>query len=203
MPTAPTAKAYDITQIHQGPGDLWIIGNPPSDTAQRLTLDTASGTPDTTAHPGSICLGMTTGGITTTLKVKPSDIMVDQAETAVDSFTDTLEATIEAELTQQGVALLQNALTTGVFSTVASPGYNQLTYGGLNVIPTACIAAISPKRTGTNLWLVSLLYKCSSKGGMTVMMDRTKKSTHKVQFSGQSDLTRTAGRQVGVQYETL
>jgi len=203
--TTPTAKNYDITQIHQGPGDIWMIPQTvaPTDTAQILTLDLATGTPDSTAHAGAVCLGPTSGGITTTIKVKLSDITVDQAEAAVDTYMDTLESTIEAELTEQGISLMQQVLTTGVFSTQVSPGYNRLTYGGISVVPTACIAAISPKRTGTNLWVVSLLFKCASKGGITVMMDRAKKSTHKVQFSGMADLARTAGRQIGVQYETI
>jgi hypothetical protein len=202
VPTTPTAKGYDITQIHQGPGDIWIIASPPSDSNQRLTLDVASGTPDATAHAGSICLGPTEGGITTNVKVKLTDITIDQAEAPVDAYMEAIDAVIECELAQQGVTLLQNALTTGLYSTVASPGYNQLGFGGINVVPNACIAAISPKRTGTNLWVVSLLYRCSSKGGITILMDRKKKSTHKVQFSGQSDLTRTAGRQIGIHYET-
>lgn len=205
MSTTPTAKGYDITAIHQGPGDLWIIGGgAPSDSAQRLTLDIPTGTPDATAHPSSICLGTTAGGITTNIKVKLSDIVVDQAEAPVDAFMDAIDATIETELTQQSVDLLQNALTTGVYSTVAGPpGYKQLTFGGINTVPTVCIAAITPKRTGTTLWIVSILYKCYSKGGIQIMMDRAKKSTHKIQITGQSDLARTAGRQIGNHYETL
>jgi hypothetical protein len=202
VPTAPTAKGYDITAIHQGPGDIWIIGGgPPSDSAQRLTLDEPSGTPDTTAHPASICLGTTESGITFTTKVKLSDITVDQAESPVDAYMDQLECTIEAELSQQSVDLLQNALTTGVYSTAS--GYKQLTFGGVSIVPNVCVAAITPKRTGTTLWIVSMLYKVVSKGGITIMSMRNKKSTHKIQFTGMSDLTRTAGRQIGVHYETL
>jgi hypothetical protein len=202
LSTVGTVKGYDTTAIHQGPGDIWLIGGgPPSDSVQRLTLDEPTGTPDTTAHPSSICLGTTESGITFTTKVKLSDITVDQAEAPVDSYMDQLECTIEAELSQQSVDLLQNALTTGVYSTAA--GYKQLTFGGISIVPSVCIAAISPKRTGSTLWIVSMLYKCISKGGITVMMSRSKKSAHKAQFSGLADLSRTAGRQIGVHYETL
>ncbi|HWE50467.1 MAG TPA: hypothetical protein VG273_11780 [Bryobacteraceae bacterium] len=198
---AGTAKGYDVTAIHQGPGDLWIIGTPPIDSAQRLTLTAADGTPDATAHPNSICLGTTEGGITFTNKVKLSDITVDQAEAPVDTYMDQMEATIEAELSQQSVDLLQNALTTGVYSTASA--YKQVTFGGISIVPSVCVAAISPKRTGTNLWIVSMLFKVVSKGGITVMLSRSKKSTHKVQFGGLADLGRTAGRQIGIHYETL
>lgn len=201
MPTSATAKGYDITAIHQGPGDLWIIGIPPTDTAQRLTLDTTTGTPDSTAHPLSICLGTTESGVQFAIKSKVTDIKVDQAEAAVDGYLDQLDGTIEAELSQQSVDLLQQALTTGMYSTAA--GYKQLTFGGISIIPTVCVAAISPKRTGTNLWIVSMLYKVYAAGGITINMARAKKSTHKVQFNGLSDLSRTAGRQIGIHYETL
>jgi hypothetical protein len=146
---------------------------------------------------------MTSGGITFTIKQKFADIVVDQMEGPVDTYVEDLEGSIEAELTQQGVTLLQNALTTGVFSTVASPGYNQLTFGGISIVPVACIAAISPKRTGSGLFLVSVLYQASAQGGFTGLMARNKKSTHKVMFKGQSVVSRTAGKQIGVHYETL
>ncbi|HEX4311882.1 MAG TPA: hypothetical protein VHZ25_17765 [Acidobacteriaceae bacterium] len=198
---AGTAKGYDISAIHQGPGDLWIIGTPPTDTTQRLTLNATDGTPDATAHPASVCLGTTESGITFTIKVKAADIKVDQAEAPVDNYLEELDASIEAELSQQSVDLLQNALTTGVYSTAS--GYKQLTFGGISIVPSFAIAAITPKRTGTNLYIVSLLYKCNSKGGLTIMASRSKKSTHKVQFTGLADLARTVGRQIGVHYETL
>lgn len=200
---AGTAKAYDVTQIHQGPGDLWVIpiGVAPTDTAVRLTLAT-DGTPDATAHAGSICLGLTKGGITFAVKQKFSDITVDQAEAPVDTYIESLDGSLEAELTQQGVTLLQNALTTGVFSTQASPGWNQLTLGGTSIVPVACVAAITPKRTGSGLFIVSMLYQATVQGGLQTLMARNKNSSHKVMFKGQSVLARTAGKQIGVHYET-
>lgn len=200
---AATARNYDIMQIHQGPGDIWVIpsGVAPSDSAVRLTLAT-DGSPDATAHAGSICLGLTKGGITFAIKQKFSDISVDQVEAPVDTYVDDLEGSLEAELSQQGVTLLQNALTTGVFSTQASPGWNQLTFGGISVVPVACIAAITPKRTGSGLFIVSMLYQASAQGGLQALMARNKTSGHKVMFKGQSVLTRTAGKQIGVHYET-
>src|ERR1035437_6696347 len=114
MPT-PTAKAYDTTGIHQGPGDLWIIGVAPTDSAIRLTL-ASDGTPDSVTHAGSVCLGLTSGGINFTIKQKFSDIVVDQADGPVDTYVDDLEGMLEAELTQQSCDLLQQALSTGAYS---------------------------------------------------------------------------------------
>jgi hypothetical protein len=201
---AATARNYDVTQIHQGPGDIWVIPVTvaPTDTAVRLTLAT-DGSPDSVAHAGAICCGLTEGGITFAIKQKFSDISVDQFDAPVDTYVDETEASIEATLAQQGVALLQNAYTTGVFSAQVSPGWNQITVGGTPIVPVACIAAISPKRTGTGLFVVSLLYQASAQGGLQALMARNKKSSHKVLFKGQSVPSRTAGKQIGVHYETI
>ena len=44
MSTAPTAKGYSTSAIHQGPGDLWIIGGGVADsTTPQLTLDLPGG----------------------------------------------------------------------------------------------------------------------------------------------------------------
>jgi hypothetical protein len=200
MSGTPTAKNYSVSAINQGPGDLWIIGTPPSDTAQRLTL-APDGSPDSTAHPMSVCLGFTESGINFTMKQKIVDIAVDQMTAPVDAYLESDEAVIEAELSQQSADLLQQSLSTGVYSTASA--YKQVTFGGISVVPNFCVAAISPKRIGTLLWVVSLLYRVSSKGGVQITYQRAKKSMHKVQFTGQADITRTAGRNIGVHYETL
>ncbi len=197
---AGTAKGYDNSAIHMGPGDIWIVGTPPTDSTVRLTLAT-DGTPDATAHPSSVCLGLTKGGITTVVKTKTTADTVDQAEAPVNKYVDTVAASIEAELTQQSVDLLQQAMTTGVYG--ATSAYRQITFGGVSIVPTACVAAISPKRTGSGLWLVSVLYKADIEGLLNILMARNKQSTHKAVFNGQSDLTRSAGKQIGVHYETL
>ncbi len=205
MSTAPTDKGYSLSSIRQGPGDLWIIGGGVADSATpQLTLDLPTGTPDTTAHPSSICLGTSVSGITTTVKVKISDIMADQFEAPIDAFMEQTDALMEAEMLQQSVDLLQYAYTTGVYSTVAGPpGYKQVTGGGINIVPSFCFAAISPKRTGTNLWDVTILFKAISKGGLEALRQRKKTSSHKLQLAAQSDITRVAGRQIFNHYETL
>ncbi len=197
---AGTAKAYVPAAMNQGPGDIWIIGTPPSDSAQRLTL-AADGTPDATAHPSSIHLGATTGPITFNLKNKAKDIMADQFDAPIDKFVEAVEGTLEAEMAQQSVDLLQQAFSTGVYST--GTGYKQLTFGGIAQVPSVCVAAIAPKRMGAGLFLVSLLYKVATTDGFTVTYGRAKQSAHKLTFHGMVDITRTAGRQIGVQYETI
>jgi hypothetical protein len=170
----------------------------------QLTLDLATGTPDSTAHPASVCFGTTESGVELAIKSKITDIKADQFDAPIDAYLDSVDAELSATLSQQSVDLLQQAFPEGVYSTLAGPpGYKQLTGGGIGIVPTVCVAAITPKRTGTNLWIVSILFRVSSQGGITVTSSRAKKSTHKVMFKGQSDITRTAGRQIFNHYETL
>lgn len=197
---AGTAKGYDATHVHQAPGDLWIIGTPPTDSAVRLTLAT-DGTPDSAAHPSSICLGLCEAGIDFDWKGKYGDISADQVTAPIDRVLIDETATITTELSQQAVDLLQQALSTGTYATAS--GYKQLTFGGTYIDPSVCIAAISPKRAGSGLFIVSMLFKCNSIGGLQVRHAKAKKSTHKIQFSGLVDLTRTAGKNIGVHYETI
>jgi hypothetical protein len=195
---AATSKAYDVTAIRQGPGDLWIIGSPPDNSTVRLAL--TSGTPDSVTHANSICLGLTEGPIKVTFKDKLSEIRVDQADGPVGVYKEQVEAMIEAELTQQSVDLLQQALTTGTYSTAS--GYKQLTIGGVSEVPTAAFAVITPKLGGGGLYTVSLIYKGYVEGLLEASSGRAKKSTHKITIKGLTDLARTAGKQIGVHYET-
>lgn len=203
---AGTPKNYDVTHIHQGPGDLWIIGGgAPADSATpQLTL-AVDGTPDATAHPSSIHLGLTDSAITMTITPKIEDIMADQADGPVDRFlTNISEMAIEAELQQLDPTIMQNAIPFGVYSTAG--GYKQLTFGG-QPIPVAasapCVALIAPKRAVAGKYIVTVLFKATGMVGLSTTIGRAKKAIYKSQWKGLTDLTRAAGRQIGVMYETL
>jgi hypothetical protein len=198
-----TAKNYDVTHIHQGPGDLWIIGSPPVDSATpQLTLY-QDGTPDSTAHPGSIHLGGTDSAVTIAVTPKIEDIKLDQIDAPVAWFLAELEMSLEAELKQLDPAIMQEALPFGVYASAAPPGYKQLTFGG-QPIPAAgiAVACIAPKRAGTGKFIVSLLFNALGMLGMNFAVGRAKPTMYKAQFRGMADLSRAAGRQVGVFYET-
>jgi len=187
-------------EVHQGPGDLWIIDPAPDDTAIRLTLDT-DGTPDVTAHGSSIHLGAIASAITFEATPEISDITLDQYEAPIAQFISKLGVKIQAELAQTEMQKMQKALGVGVYDTAA--GYKELTFGGVTAIPEFCVAAISPKRTDPTLFIVAMLYKTTATGGIKLTISRNNPSFYTVEFTGQSDLTRTAGRQIGVVYETI
>jgi hypothetical protein len=197
---AGIAKDYKATEIMQGPGDLWVIGGAPTDAAVRLTL-ASDGTPDATAHPASIHLGAIQSAVTTQIKPKTQAIELDQYDAPFDSYVTDLDAKIEAELAQSESQKLQRMMGVAAYGTGA--GYKQFTFGGNLVVPKACIAAISPTRQNQARHVVSLLYSAAAVGGIQISMGRAKSSSYKASFQGLADITRTAGKQVGVIYQTL
>ena len=197
---AGTVKGYAPSEIIQGPGDLWVIGTPPSDANVRITL-ASDGTPDATAHPGSIHLGAMAAAVTTTVKPKLVSITADQFDCPVDAYVSELDAKIDASMAQMEATKLQRAVGVGVYSTGA--GYKQVTFGGVLTVPQMCLAVISPTRANPNQYVISLLYLAVATGGFSLALGRAKAADYKASFTGLSDPTRTAGKQIGVVYQTL
>lgn len=197
---AGTAKNYTLADLFQGPGDIWVIGAAPADATPRLTL-ASDGTPDATAHPGSVHLGYIATAVTTAAKPKIDPIVLDQTDAPVASYTGELAATIEAEMAQADATKLQRLLGVGTY--VTGSGYDGITFGGNLTVPKACIACISPQRDHPNRYIVSVLFSAAATGGFTVSMGRAKPSFTKTQFTGLNDIARTAGKAVGIIYRTL
>lgn len=202
MPAA-TPTNFNITKIHQGPGNLWIIGGGVPDSATpQLTM--TGGTPDSIAYPLSIHLGATEAGITVVVKPKMEDIKIDQADAPVARYMTALDMSMEADMSQLDPTIIANALPFATFSTQVSPGYNQLTFGGLlGPVPNLCVAMIAPKRTSPLLYIVSILFNGQGTIGLSTVIGRSKPSGNKAKFDGLADITRVAGRQIGVVYETI
>lgn len=206
---AGTTKSYTPSEIVQGPGDLWAIGIAPTDANVRLTL-ASDGTPDATAHAGSVHLGAITTAITTSVKPKVSEITVDQFEAPIDSYVTELDAKIEAEMAQVESQKLQRMLGVGVYSTAAilsgdfsGSTFEQVTWGGTFTVPKICLAVISPSRANPLQFVVSVLYIGYSASGFALALGRAKAAAYKAQFASLSDTARTAGQQIGVLYQTL
>ena len=195
---AGTTKGIVPSEIHQSPGDLWVLPAAPADATPRLTL-ASDLTPDATAHPASVHLGAG-NAITTTIKPKIAPIDLDIYDAPLDSYLTGLTADIEAEMVQTRPAKLQRALGVATFS--SGSGYEQVTFGGTLTVPKLCIAAISPKRAHPLQAVISCLFNCAAIGGFSVAMGRAKPSTYKLHFTGLPDPTRTAGKLTGTIYET-
>jgi len=200
MPTTASTKNYSPAAIIQGPGQAWAIGTAPTDANVRLTL-ASDGTPDATAHPGSVHLGAIATAISTTVKPKMTQIQLDQYDAPFATYVDELAASIEAEMAQMESSLVQRALGVGVYGSGA--GYEYVTFGGVLTVPKTCIAVISPTRADATKYIVSVLYNAVSTGGFSVQLGKAKPAFYKAKFEGLSDTTRTAGKQIGVIYQTL
>ena len=199
---AGSTKVYTPSAVHQGPYDLWVIVTAvPDDTAQRLTMDAATGTPDGTTHANSVHLGLTMGDVTIKVASKLADIKGDQFAAALDQFVTEEEATLEFEMSELEMQKLQRAMGVATYATAA--GYKQMTFGGSNVPPKVCIAAISPKRADSTKQYVALLYSAIAQANVSVALGRSKQSGYKVSFKALADPARTAGRQVCNIYETI
>jgi hypothetical protein len=198
---AGTAKNFDVTRLQQGPGDLWIIGGGVVDSATpQLTL-AVDGTPDSVAHPLSIHLGATDAGIAWATVPKFDDIGADQFDGPLTRYVQEQQASIEAELKQIDMAIMQQCQPYLTFSSAA--GYKQLTGGGQVTLAAPCVALISPKLGAAGKFYVCVLFKAHGVLGVSLTFQRSKAAMYKAQFKGLVDPARTAGRQMFVQYETV
>jgi hypothetical protein len=201
---AGTPTNYDVAQIHQGPGDLWIIGagGAVADSATpQLMLDGLL--PDATAYPNASHLGAADGATTIAAVPKMEEIRIDQADAPVAFFQTQLEMSLETELKQLDPAMIQNVAPFGVYSTATgASGYKQLTFGGAGQASPLCVAFIAQARAVPGKVVVAVLFNAIGFLGLNTQVGRAKASIYKAQFKGQADLTRAAGRQVGVVYTT-
>jgi hypothetical protein len=119
-------------------------------------------------------------------------------------FCTELTAKLEATLTQSAFTKLQQALGLSTYTIQGggTPAWEQVGIGGVTSPMEFCVAAIAPKRSNSAKAWVACLYKVISSDGLSVLVSRAKPSTYKVTFTGLADLSRTAGRQTGIVYET-
>jgi len=201
----PTAKDFVLTEVQQGPGDLWYLPDPPTNSEERVTLDATTLTPDAAVHVGSVHLGGTLGPITLTVKPTIGLGRVDQIDGPLYLFVEKIEASLEAEMTQIGVKKLAQCLGVGSYSENASPptSWTQMTFGGVANPTSFCVAGVAPKRSDATKAFVGCLYRVMPTEGVEFQMSRRKAGTYKVKFTAISDTARTAGKQMGIVHEMV
>lgn len=195
---AGTAKNYNANQIVLGPSDLWLNVAVPA-ASSRMTLDT-DGTPDATANPNAIHLGMTAGGVTFEYVPEIQDFSSDELTAPHLSRIISERATLKGEFLQVFNWNLLEKMTVGGTKSVdtnTSTGYEQLTMGGLSTISTFSIALIGPDISGTNQWWVVQLYKTFNRAGFNFTVTRRDQSRAPFEFNGQAVTSRAAGDQIG------
>lgn len=194
---AGTAKNYNGNQIVLGPSDLWLNVAVPSPGA-RLTLD-ADGTPDNTASPSAIHLGMTAGGVTFEYMPEIQDFTSDELTAPHMSRIISEKASLKGEFLQVFNWSLLEKMTVGGtrnVNTNTSTGYEELTMGGTSTVPTFSVALIGPDIQGSGQYWVVQLYKTFNRSGFTFAVTRKDQSRAPFEFSGLAVTTRTVGDQV-------
>lgn len=161
-----TATNFSVTTIKAGtPGQLWANLAIPGAGA-RLSLHT-DGTPDSSANPNAVHLGMTKEGATFTFKPSVENYYADEFRSPIKAVIAETEAMISAELLQVEDFNVLKALTAG-FGTFASDmgaGYKQLTMGTGTLTYTS-LALIWPTEADPTKFAVAHLYKCYNESGL-------------------------------------
>lgn len=194
---AGTAKNYNGNQIVLGPSDLWLNVAVPS-AAARLTLD-ADGTPDATANPNAVHLGMTAGGVTFEYMPEIQDFTSDELTAPHMSRIISEKASLKGEFLQVFNWSLLEKMTVGGtrnVNTNTSTGYEELTMGGVSTVSTFSVALIGPDIQGSGQYWVVQLYKTFNKSGFTFAVTRKDQSRAPFEFSGLAVTTRAVGDQI-------
>lgn len=201
---AGTAKTYDATKIVLGPADLWLNVAVPSSGA-RLTV-AADLTPDATANPSCVHLGMTAAGCTFEYKPTVQDFESDELTAPHLSRIITEQATIKGEFLQVFDWNILEKMSVGgtkTINTSTTSGYHSMTVGGLSTVSTFPIALIGQDINTSTLYWVIQLYKTYNKSGFTFQVTRKDQSKAPFEFSGLAITTRTAGDQVANYWKSL
>lgn len=194
---AGTSKNYNGNQIVLGPSDLWLNVAVPLAGA-RLTLD-ADGTPDNTANPDAVHLGMTAGGVTFEYMPEIQDFTSDELTAPHMSRIISEKASLKGEFLQVFNWNLLAKMTVGGTKNVntnTSTGYEELTMGGVSTVSTFSVALIGPDISGSGQYWVVQLYKTFNKSGFTFAVTRKDQSRAPFEFSGLAVTTRAVGDQI-------
>ena len=151
--------------------------------------------------------GAIEGATTFLMAPKVEEIMADQVVGPIDNVITAATASIEVEMKETDMLHMANWFSGGIYGAgtdtslpVGAQGYQQLSFGGLIVVPKLSLAVISPRRNNLGKFVVSQLYKCSQAEQVSFPVTRAKESMIKIKFSGLFDPTRPQGDQAGLLY---
>lgn len=197
---AGTAKNYSTTTVELGPGDIWLNVELPGAGA-RLTLATDL-TPDSTASPSAIHLGMTTEGSKYIYKPSMTNFESDEQTAPVLSSITAEEARIEGSMLQVAdMAILAKLIAGGTRATAS--GYDQIKFGGLQTLATYTVALIAPLQSDNTKAIVVQLYKAYNEAGFQLDISRKRIAASPFNFVGLSISSRAAGDQVGAYWKQV
>jgi hypothetical protein len=149
--------------------------------------------------------GAVEGATTAVFAPKIEEIMADQVAGPIDNVIVSAMASIEVEMKETDMLKMANYFAGGIYGAgtdsaqpTGAQAYQQLSFGGLIVVPKLSMAVISPRRNNLGKFVVSQLYKCSQAEQISYAVTRTKETMLKMKFTGLFDPTRPQGDQAGM-----
>lgn len=198
---AGTSRNFNANRILLGPSDLWLNVAVPS-ASSRLTVDSTNNlhTPDATANPSAVHLGMTEAGCEVNYAPEVQDFESDELTAPHLSRIIREPTSIKGTFLQVfDWALLTKMVVGGTYgvNTNTSTGYEELTIGGLSSVTTFSVALIGPDIDNAAQFWVVQLYKTYNKAGVAFQVTRKDQSKSPFEFMGLAVGSRAAGNQIG------
>ena len=192
---AGTALRNDSTKITLGYGTLWANVAVPA-AAARITLDAATGTPDSVANPLAIHLGHTADGITMVMNSSKTDYFVDETPFPVKTTVDQTTLEITGNLVQVFDEEVLKVLSApfGTYSTAA--GYKQVTIGSKASLPYTSFAFIIPTPMDATKFGVLHVYDGINTAGLNVQFGRTVRGQTPFTISARAITSRAQADQI-------
>ncbi|HUY12399.1 MAG TPA: hypothetical protein VMX16_02060 [Terriglobia bacterium] len=170
-------------------------------------LSISGNAPPAANTAGPLFAGAVAGAATVLWTPKVNTITADQVTAPIDARLVSEEETIEAEIMETDYARFKAYISSGLFSTGADPGlplgfqsYEEISFGGLMMIPQMSVAVVSPRQEAPGKFVVSQLYNAYQAQALSMPFSREKPTTVKIKFNGLADPMRPVGDQVGKVY---
>jgi hypothetical protein len=198
---AGTARRYSTAEVIKGPVDIWLDVAAPAAGAE-ATIDTTSNvhTPDATASPSAIHLGMTKGGLSVLMRPSTANSDSDEISAPYRSILSAEEIVLSPKGSLQfsgGASRLALANKLLLGSTASTPsGKRKLTGGGLSTITFMTVLAIWASAEDASKYEYIMLYRSFNDAGLAFDLSRLTDASSDLAFRGFSDVSRAAGDQI-------
>lgn len=198
MPTTASSRGYN-DYVQQGPYDVWFLMavTPASPfIGDKVVMDWASMTPDSTTYTGALCLGLVDKDGDIDLESKPTPIGADQFTESFSDYVEQESAKIGFTAKQWQQTIIQN-LMSGVSLYATATGRAANAGGGLNEPVYGAYALIAPQRgaESTSAHII-LLYRALVKPAIKAKFGRKSQAMLPFEINGRTDITRAAGKQI-------
>ncbi|MGH9397167.1 MAG: hypothetical protein ACRD18_10005 [Terriglobia bacterium] len=170
-------------------------------------LSTVGISPPPSNTAGPLFAGAVSGATTIVWSPKIEALIADQVAAPIDARLTAEEQSIEAEIMETDYAKFKAFIANGLFASGADVGlpagcqnYEEISFGGLMLVPRMSVAIVSPRVEAPGKFVVSQLYCSYQAQALSMPFSREKATTVKVKFNGLADPARPVGDQVGKVY---